>query len=135
LSQWRNQIHKIFIFRTQWIFLAVIILLKWPHDMWYYLHCMKNLRSMMVYSYRTQTWGQFHLVNSNSTQFHFVNSNQFHFVNSTSNLTIPFPDVSISILFTYYFLPWVGTLSTYLECLLRVVYIPSRIVIEEIFLN
>ena len=29
----------------------------------------------------------------------------------------------------------VGTLGTYLEHLLRVVYIPSRIVMEEIFLN
>ena len=32
---------------------------------------------------REQIWGQFHFVNSNSTQFHLVNSN------STSNLSIP----------------------------------------------
>ena len=37
----------------------------------------------------TQTWGQFHFVNSNSnsTQFHLVNS----ISNSTSNLSIPIP--------------------------------------------
>ena len=59
-----------------------------------------------------QTWGQFHLVNS------------------TSNLSIPF--------FTYsYDLSLIGvdTPSTYLEYVLRVVYIPSPIVMEEIFLN
>jgi len=37
--------------------------------------------------------------------------------------------------FQFCFLQWVGTLSTFLEYLLRVVYIPSRIVIKEIFLN
>jgi len=78
-----------------------------------------------------QTQEQFHFVNSNSTQFIFINSN------STSNLSIPIPNVSIPIPFlptpfTYYFLPWV---STYLEYLCWVVYIPSRIIMEEIFLN
>ena len=34
------------------------------------------------------------------------------------------------LFFTYYFLPWVGTPSAYLEYLLWVVY-----VMEEIFLN
>ena len=55
-----------------------------------------------------QTWAEFHFVNSNS-------------------FSIP---VSF---FTYYFLPSVDTPSTYLEYLFRVVYISSRIVVEEIF--
>ena len=42
---------------------------------------------------------------------------------------------ALQTLFTYYFLQWVGTLSTYLEYLLQVVYIPSRIIMEEIFMN
>ena len=40
----------------------------------------------------------------------------------------------INSIFTYYFLPGVGTPSTYLEYLLWIVYIPSRIVMKEIFL-
>ena len=73
-----------------------------------------------------QTWSQFHFVNSNSTQFHLVNS--------TSNLLIPIPKL-FQLFFCIIFLPWVDTLSTYLEYILRVVYIPSRIVMEDIFLN
>ena len=69
-------------------------------------------------------------VNSISAQFHLVNSN------STSNLSIPILSIPIQFFywpfFTYYILPWVGT---YLEYLLWVVHIPSRIVKEEIFLN
>ena len=61
-------------------------------------------------------------------QFHLVN------FNSTSNLSIPIPFFTNSFL-TYYFLPLVGTRSTYMEYLLWVVYIPSKIVMEEIFLN
>ena len=37
--------------------------------------------------------------------------------------------------FTYFFLPRVPTWNTYLEYLLWVVYIPSRIVMEEILVN
>ena len=69
------------------------------------LHCM-NMEYTWIYTY--QTWGQFHLVNSNSI----------------SNLSIPIPFFTDS--FTYYFLSWVGTRSTYLEYLLQVVYVPSR---------
>ena len=62
----------------------------------------------------TQTWDQFNLVNSNST----------------SNLSIP--NLSIPI-FKYYFYHdevfYILTPSTYLEYLLRKVYIPSRIII------
>ena len=42
---------------------------------------------------------------------------------------------SVSFLPNIFFLPWVDTQSTYLEYILRVVYIPSMIVMEEIFLN
>ena len=53
--------------------------------------------------------------------------------------SIPIPNLSILIrvffplLFAKCFLPWVGTPSTHLKYLLRVVYIPSRIVLGEIF--
>ena len=56
---------------------------------------------------------------------------QIYQFNSNSSIPIPF----FLILFspnTFYH--GVGTPSTYLEYLLRVVYIPSRIVMEEIFL-
>ena len=66
-------------------------------------------RSYTLWCY-AQTWGQFHTDK-------FFNSNSIFYR-----------------LFTYYFLPWVGTLTTYLEYLLRVIYIPNRIVMEEIFL-
>ena len=59
---------------------------------------------------------------------HLVNSN------STSNLSIPIPLFTYSF-FKYYLLPREGTPSTYFEYLLLVVYIRSRIVMEEIFLN
>ena len=58
----------------------------------------------------------------------------YNLVNSTSNLSIPIPNVSIPF-FTYYFLPWVGTPVTFFKYLLRVVYIPIRLVMEEICLN
>ena len=48
---------------------------------------------------------------------------------------IPNPPEIFNSRFFPDFLPWVGTPSTYLEYLLRVVYIPSKIVMEEIFLN
>ena len=44
-----------------------------------------------TYMCTMQTWGQFHFVNSNSTQFHLVNS--------TSNLSIPIQNRSIPIQF------------------------------------
>jgi hypothetical protein len=61
-------------------------------------------------------------------------------VNSISNLSIPFVSIPIPFLYlssflTYYFLISVGTPSPYLEYLVGVVYIQSRIVIEGIFLN
>ena len=70
-----------------------------------------------------QTWGQFHFVNSSSTgQFHvkFINSK---FINSSS------------IFYLLQSLIRVATPRTYLEYLLWVVYIPSRIIMEEIFLD
>ena len=41
----------------------------------------------------------------------------------------------LQTLFTYYFIQWVGTPSTYLEYRLQEVYILSRIVMEEMFVN
>jgi len=69
------------------------------------------------------TWGQFHFVYSNSTEFHLVSSNLLILI------------LFLLTLIAYYFLPWVGTPSIYLEYLLQVVYIPSSIFMEEIFLN
>jgi len=60
--------------------------------------------------------------NYNKTHKRKLPATDRHRVNSKPNLPIPF-------------LPRVGTPSTYLEYLLQVVYIPSRIVMEEIFLN
>ena len=62
---------------------------------------------------------KFHYIYSNSTQFHLV---------------VPIPQQIYQYqfnFFTYYFLPRVSTL----KYLLLVVYIPNRIVMEEIFLN
>jgi len=63
-----------------------------------------------------------------------------HGVNFILSIPIPhqiyqFQMYQFQFRFTYYFLPRVGTLSIYLESLLRVIYIPSRIAIEEIFLK
>ena len=43
----------------------------------------------------------------------------FHLVNSTSDLSIPSIPFLLT-LFSYYFLPWVGTPSTYSEYLLEI---------------
>ena len=59
-----------------------------------------------------QTWGQFHLHSIPNEMY------QFQFFK-----------------FQFRFLLILFTMSRYSEYLLRVVYIPSRIVMEEIFLN
>ena len=61
--------------------------------------------------------------NNNTGQQRWVGG-LFHFVNSKSNLSIPIQFLLTPI-----------TQITYLEYLLRVVYIPSRLVMEEIFMN
>ena len=71
--------------------------------------CKVGITVLKYYKASNQTWGQFHL---------------------SIPIRVFSPDS-----FAKYFLPWVGTPSTYLEYLLWVVYIPSRIVMEEIFLN
>ena len=59
-------------------------------------------------------------------QFHSIPFDQFQFQ------MFQFQSLFCRFFFTYYFLPWVSTQSTHLEYLLWAVYIPSRIVMEEI---
>ena len=73
-----------------------------------------------LFQAEVNTFEEYGLELNESLTLRRVNSTQFHLVNS---------------IFTYYLLPWVITLSTYLEYLPWIVYISSRIVMEEIFLK
>jgi hypothetical protein len=125
--------NKLFSMRTSWKMRPLPLTPCWDRALIFFLSLIiinYNKDQLLALQSPWQTWGQFYFVNFNSTQFHFVNSN------STANWSIPIQNVSIQIpLFTYYFLPWIGTPSTYLEYLVRVFDISSWIVMEEIFLN
>ena len=71
----------------------------------------------------------YHTIDRLEPEIGSIQFGQFHtkFINSYF--------IFYQLLFTYYFLPWVGTPSNYLEYLLRIVYTPISIVVEEIFPN
>ena len=73
--------------------LLSLLELLWRHKS-VHVVCYNLIKSTNLYTYTTAGsghGGQFHFVNSNSTQFHLVNS--------TSDLSIPIPNLSIPIPF------------------------------------